>query len=59
MTDSLDTADSNKENDEEIDVYFEILTNWGNSKYLGLTEVCTMIVIKSVLHYTVRGTSAS
>lgn len=42
MTDSLDTADNNKENDEGIDVYFEILTNWGNPKYLGLTEVSAM-----------------
>ncbi|XP_078346621.1 katanin-interacting protein-like isoform X3 [Oculina patagonica] len=39
VTDSLDTADNNKENDEGIDVYFEILTNWGNPKYLGLTEI--------------------
>lgn len=38
--DSLDTAENNKENDEGTDVYFEILTNWGNPNYLGLTEVC-------------------
>lgn len=40
VLDSLDTAENNKENDEGTDVYFEILTNWGNPNYLGLTEVC-------------------
>lgn len=38
--DSLDTAENKKETEEGTDVYFEILTNWGNPKYLGLTEVC-------------------
>ena len=37
-TDSLDAAENSKE-DEGTDVYFEILTNWGNPNYLGLTEV--------------------
>ena len=41
--DSLDTAENNQENDEGTDVYFEILTNWGNPNYLGLTEVCVKI----------------
>jgi len=39
VTDSLDTSENNKESEEGTDVYFEILTNWGNPKYLGLTEV--------------------
>ena len=37
-TDSLDAAENTEEN-EGTDVYFEILTNWGNPNYLGLTEV--------------------
>ncbi|KAM7448574.1 hypothetical protein ABFA07_003481 [Porites harrisoni] len=36
--DSLDTVENCKE-DEGTDVYFEILTNWGNPNYLGLTEI--------------------
>ena len=43
--DSLDTAENNMENYEGTDVYFEILTNWGNPKYLGLTEVCVIIIV--------------
>lgn len=43
MADSLETVESSRESDEGTDVYFEILTNWGNPKYLGLTEVCAMM----------------
>ena len=44
-TDSLDAAENSKE-DEGTDVYFEILTNWGNPNYLGLTEVrCDVKVV--------------
>jgi len=43
VTDSLDTSENNKESEEGTDVYFEILTNWGNPKYLGLTEVCVKV----------------
>lgn len=43
VIDSLDTAENNQESEEGTDVYFEILTNWGNPKYLGLTEVCVKI----------------
>ena len=43
VIDSLDTAENKKETEEGTDVYFEILTNWGNPKYLGLTEVCIKI----------------
>ena len=50
VVDSLDTAENNQENDEGTDVYFEILTNWGNPNYLGLTEVCVKIHIQ--LHLT-------
>lgn len=39
--DSLDDAENNKaESEEGTDVYFEIISNWGNSSYVGLTEVC-------------------
>lgn len=39
--DSLEDAKNNKvENEEGLDVYFEIISNWGNSSYVGLTEVC-------------------
>lgn len=43
--DSLDTAENNMENYEGTDVNFEILTNWGNPKYLGLTEVHVIIIV--------------
>ena len=43
VIDSLDTPEKKKETEEGTDVYFEILTNWGNPNYLGLTEVCIKI----------------
>ena len=61
--DSLDAAENNIENEEGTDVYFEILTNWGNPKYLGLTEVCVELytveplltvtpIIRTFIHVT-------
>lgn len=42
--DSLDDAENNKaEIEEGTDVYFEIISNWGNSSYVGLTEVCNFL----------------
>ncbi|XP_022794557.1 protein KIAA0556-like [Stylophora pistillata] len=40
VMDSLEDAKNNKvENEEGLDVYFEIISNWGNSSYVGLTEI--------------------
>lgn len=40
VMDSLDDAENNKaESEEGTDVYFEIISNWGNSSYVGLTEI--------------------
>ena len=52
--DSLDTAENKKATEEGTDVYFEILTNWGNPKYLGLTEVCVKYVILAITNNPVH-----
>ncbi|RMX37150.1 hypothetical protein pdam_00023677, partial [Pocillopora damicornis] len=40
VMDSLDDAENDKaESEEGTDVYFEIISNWGNSSYVGLTEI--------------------
>lgn len=37
--DSLDSCENRKDSEDFTDVYFEILTNWGNPQFVGLTEV--------------------
>ena len=48
--DSLDDTENNEvENEEVTDVYFEILSNWGNPNCIGLTEVCKFLSLLSLL----------
>lgn len=37
--DSLDSCENRKDSEDFTDVYFEILTNWGNPQFVGLTEM--------------------
>lgn len=53
--DLLDDVENNKvEIEEGIDVYFEIILNWGNLSYVGLIEVCNFFFCIVVIIFEIE-----
>lgn len=59
IVDSLDTFENRTDNDYGTDVYFEILSNWGNPDNVGLTEIQFFDLDSNLISYESQNVSIS